>query len=215
MKTNATVSKQTLRRLPVYLHYLNFIKNDAANISATGIAEFFDINDVQVRKDLAVVSGSGRPKTGYVVAELIAQIEEFLGSRTETDAILVGAGNLGRALMSYNGFAEYGISISAAFDKSDGVCGTTVNGKPVLPYDGIEEYCAHNDIQMGIITVPVGEAQSVCDRLTGCGVRAVWNFAPTILRVAPGVLVENENLASSLAILSRHLREGESGGEKN
>jgi AT-rich DNA-binding protein len=203
-----SIPVRTLRRLPVYLHYLSSLKDKNANISATAIAEAFGLNDVQVRKDLGAVSGSGRPKTGYSVAELISQLEASLGYGIRTKTILVGAGNLGKALLSYSGFADYGIDIIAAFDSDPAICGTFAGGKPILPDCDIEAVCADKDIKLGIITVPAVYAQQICDRLTACGVKAVWNFAPTILRVPEGVMVENENLASSLAILSMHLRGG-------
>ncbi len=199
------ISLQTLRRLPVYLHYLKVIKDEYQSISATAIAEKFGLNDVQVRKDLAAVSGSGRPKTGYFTDELISQIESYLGCRSDTKTVLIGAGNLGKALMSYDGFDDYGIDIIAAFDTSEEVYGKMVNGKPILSSEDLEEVCLNKNIRLGIITVPAYGAQSVCDELVSYGVKAIWNFAPTILKVPDGVIVENENLASSLAVLSKHL----------
>lgn len=199
------ISLQTLRRLPVYLHYLKVIKDEYQSISATAIAEKFGLNDVQVRKDLAAVSGSGRPKTGYFTDELISQIESYLGCRSDTKTVLIGAGNLGKALMSYDGFDDYGIDIIAAFDTSEEVYGKMVNGKPILSSEDLEGVCLNKNIRLGIITVPAYGAQSVCDELVSYGVKAIWNFAPTILKVPEGVIVENENLASSLAVLSKHL----------
>ena len=201
------ISVTTLRRLPVYLHYLKSIKNTRKNISSVTVASVFGLNEVQVRKDLGAVSGSGRPKTGYDVQQLIGQIEQCLGYGSETKTILVGAGNLGKALLSYHGFTDFGLNIIAAFDASENVIGTLINGKPVLPLDDIEVVCQNKNIKLGIITTPVQFAQQTCDRLIACGIIAIWNFAPTILRVPDHILIENENLASSLAILSKHLRE--------
>lgn len=201
------ISATTLRRLPVYLHYLNEIKEQRPNVSASAIAAYFGLNDVQVRKDLGAVSGSGRPKTGYRVPELIRQIEDCLGCRENARAILVGAGNLGKALLSYNGFSDYGLTVVAAFDKLEALVGASIAGKPVLPLDKIEPFCFENKIRLAIITTPAAAAQATADRLISCGIKAIWNFAPTILRTPPAILVENENLASSLAILSKHLRE--------
>ena len=110
------ISLPTLRRLPVYLHYLTSIREERKNISATAIAAYFGINDVQVRKDLGVVSGTGRPRTGYVVEELIAQIRDCLCCKSDTKAVLVGVGNIGKALLSYSGLSDYGLKIVAAFD---------------------------------------------------------------------------------------------------
>ena len=202
-----TISVRTLRRLPVYLHYLHSIKDLQKNISATSISTTFGLNDVQVRKDLGAVSGSGRPKTGYVIEELIQQIEKYLGCKTETKTILVGAGNLGKALLTYQGFEDFGLNIIAAFDKSKEIVGTKINGKPVLEIKKIKEVCQKKQIQLGIITVPVSSAQKVCDELVSYGIKGIWNFAPTILKVPDDVIVENENLASSLAILSKHLKQ--------
>ncbi len=205
------VSKSTLRRLPVYLHFLNSIKDMRTNISASAIAEEFELNDVQVRKDLGSVSGSGRPKTGYDVNELISQIEDCLGYRTQTGAVLIGAGHLGKALLSFSGFADYGLNIVAAFDTAPDLVGSYFGGKPVYPMERVEEICEKNKIRLAILTTPVGAAQEICDRLVLCGVKAIWNFTPTILKGHKDVLIENENLASSLAILSKHLREEKRG----
>ena len=204
-----SISMQTLRRLPFYLHYLRTVRDQQVNISATFIAEQMGLNDVQVRKDLASVSGSGRPKTGYSVQELIAQLEGYLGCNDRSFAILVGAGNLGKALLSYEGFADYGLEIVAAIDNEHSLSGTFIGGKPILPDDEMGRLCSEYDIRIGIIAVPASAAQDVCDRLVSLGIRSIWNFAPTILRVPADVQVENENLASSLAVLSRHWRKDE------
>ncbi len=203
--SNKVIPMMTMRRLPVYLRYLHTLKGQKQNISSTAIAEYFGLNPVQVRKDLGAVSGNGRPKTGYDIDSLTEQLENFLGRGNETKTILVGAGNLGQALLSYKGFEDYGLNIIAAFDTSEKMIGTEVNGKPVLSIDEIEYICHNYNIKLGIITTPVEFAQSTCDRLIKCGIVAIWNFAPTILRAPEEVLIENENLASSLAILSKHL----------
>lgn len=199
------ISSSALRRLPVYLHYLNSVADERKSISSSVIASHFGLNEVQVRKDLAAVSGSGRPKTGYNLEELTQQIKACLACGTETKTILVGAGNLGKALLSYDGFSDYGINIIAAFDSSKKVVGKLVHNKPVLPVGDLEVVCENKGIRLGIITTPIAYAQETCDRLVACGIRAIWNFAPTFLKAPQNVLIENENLASSLAILSWHL----------
>lgn len=206
------ISLQTLRRLPVYLHYLRTVQQQYINISATSIAEKLGLNDVQVRKDLASVSGSGRPKTGYNTCALIDQLERYLGCTERSPAVLVGAGNLGKALLSYAGFDDYGLEIIAAFDSDPSLIGTSVNRKPILPPERMREVCEASHVRLGIITAPAAAAQGISDELISFGIRALWNFAPTILRVPPYVQVENENLASSLAVLSRHLRAGQEAG---
>lgn len=203
-----SISKQTLQRLPVYLNYLKTLpENKTENISATTIADALKLNDVQVRKDLASVSSGGRPKIGYVTEKLIADIERFLGYDNRDSAVIVGVGNLGHALLSYGGFVRYGLEIVAAFDSDSEVAGTVVNGKRVLPAADIKKVCSDLKVRIGIITVPGENAQEVCDALIDGGIMAVWNFAPVHLNVPDGVLVQNENMACSLAVLSQHLRE--------
>ena len=202
------VSKQTLQRLPLYLSYLrSAAKDGASNISATAIADALGLNDVQVRKDLASVSSGGRPKVGYVTGSLISDIERFLGYGNSDAAVIVGAGNLGRALLSYDGFEEYGLNIIAAFDSNEDVAGTLINGKPVMPEKRLGELCRRMNVKIGIIAVPAQSAQGVCDTLVENGVLAILNCAPTHLRVPENVLVQDENMAISLALLSKHLNE--------
>lgn len=203
---SSNISKQTLQRLPLYLSYIKALPEDAPkNISATMIAEALQLNDVQVRKDLASVSSSGKPKVGYNVKDLVAELESFLGYDNVDDAIIVGAGSLGKALLNYGGFKAYGLNVLAAFD----LCEEPVEfqGKTIFPIDQLESVCRRMNIHIGIITVPAASAQEICDSLVKSGVRAIWNFAPVHLVVPEGILVQNENMASSLALLSNHLRE--------
>ena len=202
------ISKHTLQRLPMYLSYIKGLPEDAPkNISATTIAEALQLNDVQVRKDLALVSSGGRPKIGYNRAALIADIEQFLGYGNTNDAVLIGAGKLGRALLGYSGFAEYGLNIVAAFDENDAIIGTSKSGKPIMHLSRLGEVCRRDQIKIGIITVPAEQAQSVCDLLISNGILAIWNFAPKHLNVPDHILVQNENMAASLALLCKHLNE--------
>ena len=206
--TDKTISKSTLKRLPIYLSYLKGIPADGpAHISATALAVALDMGEVQVRKDLALVSDGGRPKVGYLREKLICDMENFLGYTNSNDAVLVGAGKLGRALLSYSGFAEYGLNILAAFDSNDALIGTSKSGKPIMHMSRLEAFCKENKIRIGIITVPAEYAQEVCDLFIACGIQAIWNFAPRHLDVPSGILVQSENMAASLAVLSKHLSE--------
>ena len=110
------VPRATLGRIPSYLKYLKSLPQDVRTISATSLAKGLGLGEVQVRKDLSAVSGAGRPKIGYYTAELIASLEVFLGCGDQSGAIIIGAGKLGRALLDYQGFSEYGLEILAAFD---------------------------------------------------------------------------------------------------
>ncbi len=202
------ISRATLRRLPTYLAYLKAMPEDSsAHISATALAAGLHMGEVQVRKDLALVSSGGRPKIGYNRAALISDIEQFLGYGNANDAVLIGAGKLGRALLGYSGFAEYGLNIVAAFDANDALIGTLKTGKPIMPLSRLPEICQRDKIKIGIITVPADNAQEVCDLLIRNGIRAIWNFAPKHLNVPDDILVQNENMAASLALLCKHLNE--------
>lgn len=200
------VSKAVLKRLPGYLAYLKSLPEDApVHISATALANALDMGEVQVRKDLALVSDGGRPKIGYQKDALIDDIEQFLGYDNTTDAVLIGAGKLGLALMAYSGFEEYGLNIHAAFDVEPKL-DKTDDGQPIYPISRLEHFCKVHKVLMGIITVPAASAQEAANRLIACGVKAIWNFAPTHLDVPSHILVQNENMATSLAVLSVHLR---------
>lgn len=200
------ISKSVLKRLPGYLAYLKSLPEDASvHISATSLANALGMGEVQVRKDLAIVSDGGRPKIGYLRESLITDIEQFLGYDNTTDAVLIGAGKLGLALMGYSGFEEYGLNIHAAFDANP-TMDKTEDGQPIYHISKLEHFCKVHKVLMGIITVPAEHAQEVADRLIACGVLAIWNFAPVHLDVPPHILVQNENMATSLAVLSVHLR---------
>lgn len=200
------ISKAVLKRLPGYLSYLqNMPEGSSTHISATSLANALGMGEVQVRKDLALVSDGGRPKIGYLRESLIEDISQFLGYDNTTDAILVGAGKLGQALLGYSGFSAYGLNILAAFDKAP-FARITDCGKPVIEMSELENFCKTNKVLMGIITVPKECAQEVCDQLIACGIKAIWNFAPVHLDVPGNILVQNENMATSLAVLSMHLQ---------
>lgn len=206
MEFSQQVSLNTLKRLPHYLNYLKTLDPEG-NISSTEIAKKLGLNDVQVRKDLNAVSSGGRPKVGYNVNALMCELKEFLGYNSVNPAILIGVGNLGRALMSYRGFGEYGLNIVAGFDMNSALVGCRVDGKEILSIDDVVSYCHDNHVKIGVITTPAFAAQEVCDLLIDAGIKAIWNFAPAHVTVPEGVLVQNENMACSLALLSKHLNQ--------
>ena len=200
------ISKSVLKRLPGYLSYLKSLPEGTATyISATALANALGMGEVQVRKDLAMVSDGGRPKVGYLRENLIEDISQFLGYDNTTDAILIGAGKLGQALLGYIGFEAYGLNILAAFDAAPSAPQTD-EGKPIYHIDEREQFWCNHNVLRGIVTVPAVHAQEVCDKLIACGIKAIWNFAPTHLDVPPNILVQNENMATSLAVLSMHLQ---------
>lgn len=197
------ISGGFLKRLPLYLRYLKSLDSSVVNISATAIANSLKLGEVQVRKDLGTVSGRGRPKTGYNRLLLIETLQDYLGYNKTKNAVIFGAGKLGNALMSYSGFDDYGLKIIAAFDVKN--LGTTSSGKPVYPIQSFPAYCKQQKIEIGIITAPQSEAQKICDLIVENGIKAVWNFAPVQLNVPSDVIIHEENMAASLALLSKQL----------
>ena len=199
---NENASKSTLKRLPFYLDLLKQKKEQSIEyISSSQIAKELGLHDVQVRKDLATASKlGGKPKVGYEINELIRDIEEYLGCYNTNKAVLVGVGSLGKALLGYKGFKNYGLEIVGAFDSYSGIIGEKIKGVVVHSLDSLPSFIEENNIHIGIITVPVEHAQEVCDKLVSCGVQAIWNFAPSILNVPEGIFIQTENMASSLAV---------------
>jgi redox-sensing transcriptional repressor len=203
------VSAQALRRIPYYIHQLRILHhNNIDTISAPKIAEILNLNEVQVRKDFAAVSSSkGKPKAGFSVTELLGNMEDLLGYHNTDEAVMVGVGSLAHAIMELEGFENYGIKIIAAFDVDEDSIGSEINGIKVLPADKISNLCRRLQVHIGIITVPAAQAQVVCDQLIAGGVLAIWNFSSAHLFVPDNIYVHNENLVTSLAVLSKHVKQ--------
>ncbi len=201
------IVKTVLSRLPLYYNFLlEKRKENCQYISSTVIAKSLKLNNVQVRKDLACVSKqSGKPRMGFEIESLITDIEDVLGFNNLDEVVLVGAGRLGRTLLSYQGFAEYKLNIIAGFDASAELVGMQVNNKPILHIDKLATIVERFNIKIGIITVPKESAQEVCDIMVESGIKVIWNFAPVHLEVPDGIIIKHENLAVSLAILAQKL----------
>ena len=208
-KAMANISKATIGRLPAYHRYLTEKKAEGEKaVSSTAIAEELHLNAVQVRKDLAAISSAaGKPKLGFDVEELIADIDRFLGYDNVSDAVLVGAGGLGSALVGYGGFKNYGLNIVAAFDTNPALIGRSIKGVRVCDARELSSLVRRLNVRIGIIAVPKEAAQAVADELAAGGVRAIWNFAPVHLSLPENIAVKIEDMAASLAILSQRLAE--------
>lgn len=200
------VSRATVHRLPSYYRELKVLADRGEEtVSCPQIAGRLQLDASQVRKDLAATGVIGRPKVGYVVDEVIEAIEEFLGWNNNTEALLVGAGNLGIALMGYEGFSHRGLNIVAAFDADKAKIGSAIRGKHVLPMEKLPDMVARLGAAIGILTVPMDAAQEIADVMVHGGIKAIWNFTPAHLDVPDEIIVENVRLSESLAILSNRL----------
>lgn len=206
-KKTASVQKATLSRLPLYFSYLvEKQKEGLEYVSSTTIAKSLKFSPIQVRKDLAYVASlAGKPKLGFEVAPLIEDVVSYLGYNNTEEAVLVGVGRLGRTLMSYQGFENYGLSIVAGFDVESNLVGTDFNSKPVFHIDKFRSIVERLRTNIGIITVPPDRAQGVADLMVQSGIKAIWNFAPAHIETPVDVIVRTENLAASLAQLSSKL----------
>ncbi|AKL98110.1 redox-sensing transcriptional repressor Rex [Endomicrobium proavitum] len=201
------VSEATIRRLPVYHHYLLKTKEmGIAAISSTQIASDLNLTPIQVRKDLEATGLKGKPKVGYAVSDLLGAIETFLEWNKINPAILIGAGHLGYAILGYQGFEHYGLKIAAAFDNDFAKIGKLIHGKPIYSIDSMEKYIREHKTEVGILTVPASSAQELADIMISAGIKAIWSFAPArITTSAKDVIIQHENLASSLAVLFKNI----------
>src|SRR5271157_1500500 len=175
-------------------------------VSSRHLAQFFRIDDTQVRKDVSLIGYKGKPKAGYSILGLKKAIEEFLGINYENTAILIGAGRLGSALSQYPGLAEYGLRLVAIFDNDPARTGTVLGSFTILPMESLQRVVRSFDVGIAIICVPKDAAQSVAGRIISLGIKAIWNFSPTQLTVPSDIIVRHENIALGLAILSHYLK---------
>jgi redox-sensing transcriptional repressor len=192
--------------LPLYLRLLRKMKEEGeAYASGTVVARELGLDPIVVRKDLATTGTVGRPRLGFPMNEIINAIEDLLGWSNTSDAFLAGAGNLGRALLGYKGFEQYGLRIVAVFDSNPDIIGTTIHGRTILDIEELAERAKRMHVQIGILTITATGAQTIADTMVRGGIRAIWNFTPTTLDVPDHVILQREELASSLAILSHRL----------
>ena len=196
----------TIRRYPIYLRCIReMIAAGELHISSAVVAEKLGLDPVLTRKDLAMAGVTGKPRRGYPAQELQNAINAALGWDNTTDAVLVGAGSLGNALLGYSGFEEQNLSIAVAFDSNPGLTGLTIHGVKVRPMEDLPRLVRRMKIKLGILTVPNSAAQSCADQLVAAGIRGIWNFSPVKLEVPQGVVVQNVDLAQSLAVLSHSI----------
>ncbi len=200
-------SNNQLGRYPIYLKYFKELLSEGVEfVSSPRIAAKLGYSEEQVRKDLQAVSlEAGRPKKGRSVKQLVEDLESFLGYHEAASAVLIGCGHLGGALLNFPAFEEMGLQILAGFDSNPELVNKTLGGKMVFPVDRLPELMGQLKANIAILTVPASYAQGVCDLAIASGAKAIWNFAPVQLEVKEGVVVENVNLASSLAVLSHRL----------
>lgn len=202
-KTFGPFPLPTIRRYPIYLRCIReMTAAGELHISSAVVAEKLGLDPVLTRKDLAMAGVPGKPRRGYPAKKLQDALNHALGWDNTTDAVLIGAGSLGNALLGYSGFEEQNLSIIVAFDSNPGLLGLALHGVKVRPMEDLPRFVKRMKIKLGILTVPNAAAQSCADQLVAAGIRGIWNFSSVQLEVPQGIVVQNVDLAQSLAILS-------------
>lgn len=199
----SAASIPTIRRLPSYLYLVRMAKEEGVEIiSGTVIASELDLEPIQVRKDLASTGIIGKPRVGYKVTDLIEAIEKFLHWDKDYPAILVGAGNLGSALLGYREFSRNGLAFKAGFDADESKIGTEIHHTKILNINTISSFIKKEKIQIAVLTVKSEKAQEVADQIIEAGIKVIWNFTKVKIKVPDDILLLKEDLSSSYAVLS-------------
>lgn len=200
------ISESVVRRLPIYLRYLNDLNlKGVQTVSSQELGTRLDLNPAQIRKDLAYFGEFGKKGIGYDVNYLIEKIRQILKLDQQINVALIGAGNLGHALCNYNMYLKDNMKIQAVFDNSPSKVGQKINHLTVEPLDRLPQIVKEEGIRVGIITVPSAEAQNVADQLAEAGVEAILNFAPTIIKVASHIRVHYADFTADLLSLAYYL----------
>ncbi|CAJ1314570.1 redox-sensing transcriptional repressor Rex [Paenibacillus sp. PK4536] len=203
------ISEAVVRRLPVYLRYLNELHTrEVPTVSSQELGQKLDLNPAQIRKDLAYFGDFGRKGIGYDVSYLIEKIRHILKLDQQINVALVGAGNLGHALSNYNMYLKETMKIVAVFDSLEPKVGSMINTLVVQPIEELGATVKAKSIRIGIITVPNIEAQRVADQLIEAGIEAILNFAPIILKAPPHIRVHTADFTTDLLSLAYYLEDG-------
>ncbi|MBE5928457.1 MAG: redox-sensing transcriptional repressor Rex [Lachnospiraceae bacterium] len=206
--TEKTISRAVITRLPRYYRYLGeLLENDIERISSKELSERMNVTASQIRQDFNNFGGFGQQGYGYNVEYLYHEIGKILGLTKIHNAVIIGAGNVGRAIANYQDFEKRGFHFAAIFDNNPDMIGRRIAGCIVMSTDVMEEYFMNNDVEIVALTVPKSSAPAVAAKVVSWGVKAIWNFAPTDLSLPGDVLVENVHLAESLMRLSYKIKE--------
>ena len=201
------IPKTVIERIPFYINYLDrLIENNVEMTSSKIMADELCLGEVQVRKDLNLISGKGKPKIGYNVKELRDDFERLVRDEDLTRMIIVGAGKIGEGLANYKGFQKSGFELMGIFDNDINKIGKKILNLEILPEDQLKNYCHVNKIDIGIITVPSTNAQKVCNDIVLSGVKGILNFTNVKLEVPEGISVRNVDISSLLTMLAIEIK---------
>lgn len=213
-RNSVLLPEPTLRRLPWYLAYVAMLNQEGVeNVSSRRLAQDLAVDASQIAKDLSFINIKGKTRIGYDVAALEEALRNFLGFRNRHNAVMVGAGSLGGALMHDSGLQHYGLNIVAGIDNNPQIADTIIADIPVYAPSRLASLVKDLDIRIGIIAVPVEQAQNVADDLVAAGVKALWNFTPRRITVPAGVVVANTSIYSHLAVMYNRLAASDTSSE--
>ena len=192
----------TIRRLPWYLSYVRMLNHlHVEYVSSTQISKELNVQSSQIAKDLSFLNIRGKTRIGYEVKSLVKELEDFLGFNHRHDAVVIGTGSLGMALMQDRGLAHYGLNIVAGFDVRSEVIGQRIGGLPVYAIDELPAWQREHGVSIAILTVPVEHAQETADQAIASGMKALWNFTPYRIKAPDDVVIANTSIYAHLAII--------------
>lgn len=198
----ATISVPSIRRLPLYLSFLKSINiEENKYITAPEMARDLHIDSSQITKDFSIIDIKGKTKVGYEIKTLIDVIESFLGYRINLKAFIIGVGNLGTALISFNKFYLVGMEFIKGFEIDDEKIGTEINNIKIFNIETLKEHFLETPVDVGIIAVPPNQTQKIADLLIACNVKAIWNFSTMPISAPKDIIIENTSIDSSLAMI--------------
>ncbi len=200
------ISQAVIGRLPRYFRYLGELKDTGVErISSQELSELMKVTASQIRQDLNNFGGFGQQGYGYNVEYLYREIGKILGLDQKHHFIIIGAGNLGRALGNYTNFEKRGFIFSGMFDQNPKLIGMKVRNISVQPMENMERFIRENDIDIAVLAIPKNGAEEVAQKLVRNGIKAIWNFAHVDLNVPKDIQVENVHLSDSLMKLSYNI----------
>ncbi len=200
------IPEPALRRLPWYLAYVSMLKDrNVEYVSSTQISRELSVDSSQIAKDLSFLNIKGKTRIGYNVVTLEQELQDFLGFHRSHNALIVGVGSLGGALIQDSGLANYGLNIVAGFDINPDIIGRTLCGIPVFDIHELTLRRKQFSAEIGIITVPVEHAQNVADQLIEAGIKALWNYTPYRIKVTDDIVVQNTSIYAHLAVMYNRL----------
>ncbi len=200
----------TIRRLPWYLSYVRMLDNqNVSYVSSTQISKELNVQSSQIAKDLSFLNIRGKTRIGYEVKSLVTELEDFLGFDKQHNAVVIGTGSLGTALIQDHGLEHYGLNIVAGFDVRGDVIGQRLGDVPIYNINQLADWQREHRVSIAILTVPVEKAQEVADLAVSSGMTALWNFTPYRIKTPDGVAIANTSIYAHLAIIYNRMQDQE------